>query len=311
MAKRPALSRRKVLTAGLAGAAGLLVARVARAAPPQSRFAAIDWAAAETLLAAGIVPIAIGELSLYRQWLTEIPLPESAVDIGSRAEPNLELLASLKPERIFISNWQRSLAPLLRPIAPIETVAIVDVNRQPFRNAVDALLAVGRSGGPQAQARASAYLDGFEKSLKAQAASLAESLGGMRPRPIYVGVLHEDGTRIFAYGAGSWVHDILTRLGLRNALTRPTSLYGNALLSIAQLAESPDATLLYLDQGERTRRAERRLKTSTLWRHLPMVTDGRTVPIPPFYALGGVPSMQQCARAIAQSLLARGMAGRP
>lgn len=288
------------------GCAAMLLpgrAALADAAPRRfaavARFAAADWGAAETLLAAGIVPVAMAETALYRQWLPEIALPAGVVDLGSRVEPNLELLAALRPDRIFVSNWQASLAGRLRRIAPVETVAIVGGGRSPFDNAVAALVRAGRMGGPAADARASAYRRDFARDL----AAFAGRLAGRALPPLLIGVLHENGSQLFVYGPGSWVHEILVRLGLRNALRRPTSAYGNALIDLSQLAGDPDAALLYLDQGDRTRRAERRLRTSTLWRRLPMVEQGRVTAIPPFYALGGVPSMRRCARVVAEALL--------
>lgn len=45
--------------------------------------------------------------------------PESIEDIGTRAEPNLEKIASLKPDVILAASPQQDLIPLLRQIAPV------------------------------------------------------------------------------------------------------------------------------------------------------------------------------------------------
>lgn len=262
------------------------------------RYATTDWAAAECLLALGIAPLAICEPDLYRQWLPELLLPAGVLDLGSRAEPNLERLAALRPDRIFLSNWQRSTEPLLRRIAPTQIVTIIASRTDPYDNAMASLAQVAAVVGGNDRARE--YLWHVDETLERFRIALA-----IRAHPpIYIGVLHDNGAQIFAYGKGSWVDIVLARLGLRNALTRPTSPFGNALLDLAQFAERDDATLLYLDQGERTRRAERRLRASSLWGGLSMVREGRVRAMPPFYALGAAPSVLLCARMLVRALLA-------
>jgi iron complex transport system substrate-binding protein len=270
----------------------------AHAAPqPQARIVAPDWAAAESLLAVGLVPLAIADVGVYRQWLPEIPLPSQVLDLGSRAEPNLELIALLRPQRILISNWQANLVGQFERIAPTETVTIISPPTSPLENARAALRQVARPLGRSA--RATRYLRLFDDALTMLAGRLAEA----RARAVIVGVLDDSGHQLYAYGKGSWVDEILARLGLRNALTVPTSRFGNALIDLAQLADTPDARLLYLDQGDRTRRAEHALRQSTLWRSLPLVRAGRTHAIPPFYALGGIPSAWRCAKVMTAALV--------
>jgi iron complex transport system substrate-binding protein len=291
--RRTTITRRSLL----AGLVGVPTVGFAGEAPHASRIAVTDWAAAESLLAIGDAPLALPDIAVYRQWLCEIPLPPGVVDLGSRAEPNLELLASLGPERILVSNWQRNLIALFRRIAPTETVTIIDGRNDPYDNARAALVQI--AGLANRPAAAQAYLGPFEQAL----ASFARALEGRNLPPVYVAVLHENGTQLFAYGRGSWVDEVIRRLGLRNALRQPTSAFGNALIGLAELAGTPEALLLYLDQGERTRQAERSLATSTVWRNLPMVRAGRVHPIAPFYALGGVPSVWRCARLITSALI--------
>lgn len=262
------------------------------------RYVTTDWAAAECLLALGVTPLAICEPDLYRQWLPELPLPESVLDLGSRVEPNLERLAALRPDRIFLSNWQRSTEPLLRRIAPTQIVTVIAARTDPYENARTSLEKVAELVGRSDRARD--YLRHVDTSFE----RFQRALTIHAHPPVYVGVLHENGAQVFVYGKGSWVDVVLARLGLRNALTRPTSPFGNALLDLAQFAEREDATLLYLDQGERTRRAERRLRASSLWQGLPMVRDGRIRTIPAFFALGAAPSMLLCARVLTEALLA-------
>ncbi|MEP9378341.1 ABC transporter substrate-binding protein [Aquabacter sp. CN5-332] len=288
------LTRRACLS-GLAAGAFCARFAAARGATP-ARIVAADWAAAESLLALGVVPLAVSDTTTFREWLPEIALPPSVLDLGSRAEPNLELLTELRPDLILVSNWQANLLGLFRAVAPAETVSIIMPRTDPMENARAALRAIADRIGRQGEA--TTYLAAFEAALR-----MAGEDGHLsRTRPVYIGVLHENGTQIFLYGPGSWVQSLMNRLGLRNALTSPTSAFGNALVDLAQLAATPDAALLYLDQGERTRRAELALRNSTLWQALPMVAQKRVRAIPPFYALGGIPSIWRCARLLSNAL---------
>lgn len=289
-----AIGRRSFMTIAALGLLGAC-ARQARASA-EPRLVAIDWAAADTLLALGIVPLAVSDVQTYRQWLPG-SAPKEMLDLGSRAEPNMELIASLKPDAILISNWQGNFAEQLQRVAPTLAVTIIAPGADPLQNSQTELFRLAKLHGREEQA--TAYLASFNAGLSRRAAEI--SAIGMPP--VFVGVLHENGSQLFLYGEGSWVHSLLRRMGLRNALSRPTSAFGNALVDLAELAASPDAILLHLDQGDRTRRAARLLGRSTLWRNLPMVRAGNVCPIAPFYPLGGLLSVERAVGVIADAVL--------
>lgn len=64
------------------------------------RVVVLNWDILEQVLALDIEPIAAPNLPGYRQWVVNPYAPESIEDIGTRAEPNLEKIASLKPDEI-------------------------------------------------------------------------------------------------------------------------------------------------------------------------------------------------------------------
>ncbi len=289
------LLTRRSLLAGFAFLAGGFRPRTAWA-DASSMIAATDWAAAESLLALGTVPIAVPDTGVYRQWMQTTPLPDSVRDLGSRSEPNFEMLAALHPECILISNWQTNLAPQFSRIAPVYTVTIIDPPKSPLDNAKRVLLDIGGIVSKGDAARR--WLAEFDEAQQAATARLR----ALTSRDVIVGVLHENGRQIYAYGAGSWVHEMILLLGLDNALRAPTSRFGNALIDIAQLAETPVARLLYLDQGARTRQAEIALSQSTVWNRIPIVREGRVQPIPVFYPLGGIPSAKRFMQIVLSAL---------
>ena len=42
---------------------------------PQAKFATVDWSVAETLLALGAPPLAVGDVQSYQTWVMEPKLP--------------------------------------------------------------------------------------------------------------------------------------------------------------------------------------------------------------------------------------------
>ncbi|WP_231755358.1 ABC transporter substrate-binding protein [Bordetella sp. N] len=273
--------------------APVLAATPATSATPALRLACTDWAAAESLAWLGHPPIAVPELAVYRRWLSDPPLPDATVDLGSRTEPNFEVLARLAPDRIFASSWQATSLPFFERIAPTQLVRIFNANSQPYPNIRELLMHLAEVCDARDVARE--RLRGFDADIEALRAGLGRRVGSS----VYVVVLHESGTQAYVYGTGSWVQSIIEALGLRNAWDRHTNFYGNILTGIANLAEQPDACILYMDQGPRTQRAEAVLKGSTLWNRLPAVRAGRVTAIDSFFALGGLPSALRCARLVA------------
>ncbi|MGL5587407.1 MAG: iron-siderophore ABC transporter substrate-binding protein, partial [Aeromonas veronii] len=64
---------------------------------PLPRIATVDWTIAETLLALGVTPLAVGDAGPSQAWVGEPRLPTEVVDIGLRTQPNRKLLAELRP----------------------------------------------------------------------------------------------------------------------------------------------------------------------------------------------------------------------
>ncbi|MGP6248994.1 ABC transporter substrate-binding protein, partial [Aeromonas salmonicida subsp. salmonicida] len=106
------------------------------------RIATVDWTIAETLLALGVTPLAVGDVSAYRAWVGEPLLPADVVDIGLRAQPNRELLAELKPDRILISPLAAPLAPTLSRIAPVQSIALYDPQTDLWQRLHEATLTI-------------------------------------------------------------------------------------------------------------------------------------------------------------------------
>ncbi|MGB3760615.1 MAG: ABC transporter substrate-binding protein, partial [Rivularia sp. (in: cyanobacteria)] len=64
-----------------------------------SRVVALGWVYVEDLLALGIQPVGVADIEGYQKFVNIQPqLAASVVDVGTRAEPNLEAIAQLEPD---------------------------------------------------------------------------------------------------------------------------------------------------------------------------------------------------------------------
>ena len=102
------ISRRRLVTA-MALSPLLWQMGTARAATVDPhRVVALEWLPVELLMALGVQPYGVADIVNYRLWVNEPRLPESVIDVGLRTEPNLELLAQMKPSLLV---WSTGYGP--------------------------------------------------------------------------------------------------------------------------------------------------------------------------------------------------------
>ncbi|MBX3536673.1 MAG: ABC transporter substrate-binding protein [Chelatococcus sp.] len=291
------MATRRAVLGALGGFCFTARAAAGRPLDRRARVAAIDWAAVESLLAIGVDPVAVANTGLYRQWAIEPVLPEIAVDLGLPEEPNLERLLGLRPDLILISSWQELLRPRLETIAPVRAFSVFDNNRTPLVNAVASMQSLGRVFGLEDAAAA------FEKTLEATFAHNLGRLKSVETRPVLLAVLLGDGLRITVYGKGSLLGDVLDRLGVENAWKGVMPVFGRATIGIEQLLGLSNCTLLYMDQGNRTRAALQRLRSRSFWRALPFVAAGYARPIEAVWPFAGAPTAMRFSGIVTDALV--------
>lgn len=275
---------------GLIGGA-LLFPRAASA--NGSRIAAIDWAALETALALGAVPIAATELMQYRKIAIEPVMPDAVADIGLRGAPNYELLWMLAPDLILISNFYERQRGNLERIAPVLSLPVYDAGRPPYARAEDAARLLGeRLGRKEIAARLIADGRAVLQGLRAKLADWTE-------RPFFV-INIGDSRHFRAFGRDSMFGDVLERLGGRNAWKVDSRYSATASVSIEALARVPEAIVVIVEPTPPD--ARRALSDGAVWRALPMVRESRVVTLPPVNHFGGLPAAQRFARLFAQAM---------
>ncbi|MGK6317385.1 ABC transporter substrate-binding protein [Neorhizobium sp. DT-125] len=265
------------------GETGIATAR------PQPRVAVLARWIAETIVAMGIPPAAVPELTTSDSIWQDMPLLEHTVDLGLTGEPNLELLDQLRLDYIFIEGRFQSARwePLFRQIAPVIVSSIYTAERKPLQTAHSETLRFGEllSSPEEAQkliGATDAILDEHDKRF-----SSAKS-------PVFVVRILDD-RNVMLYCAGSLFDAVLAKFGLRNAC-RVASDWGFLTIGIDSLASEPDAWIIHFEPP-----TEGPLAANPLWLHLPAVKAGRLTSIPELYSWGGLPT----ARRFAELLLER------
>ena len=266
-------------------AASLLPPAAARTAA--TRVAAIDWGMLETLLALGIEPVAATELMQFRKIAVEPAVPQSVVDLGLRGAPNYELLLTVAPDLIVISNFYEYQRPMLERIAPVFAQTVYEAGVPPYPLAEAAALALGERLGRQAEAKS--YVDDTAREI----AQLRNVLPRASTRPAFV-ISLGDSRHFRAFGRDAMFGDVLTRLGIENAWTDETSYSAAAPVGLEALARVPEASILIVsplpaDVG-------RSLPTNALWNALPAVRQNRVTVLEPVNHFGCLPSARRFAR---------------
>ncbi|WPP02046.1 ABC transporter substrate-binding protein [Pseudomonas sp. HR96] len=279
----------------LIGLAALLLlprAQASAAQAPLSQVAALDWGLVQTLLALGLTPAATAENALYRSSVREPQLPASVLELGLRSEPNLELLQELQPELILLGSDQAVLQDRLASIAASE-VFETDDQGSPCEQVARLTLAVAHRIGRSEAA---------QRYLAHAWASLAEARQrclALAPAALQV-ISVIDERRAMVFGRNSLFDDVLQRLGQRNAWVGQTNGWGFATIGFEQLAEQPEARLVYFNA---TPGLEQRLADNPLWRNLPSVRRQQAIKLPEVLFYGAMPSAVSFAELLSSHLM--------
>lgn len=297
----PSLFNRRVFIAAACAAAIRTCPAVAAgsglAAPQSPRFAAVDWAMAETALALGTPPAAIAELAGFRRGAA-LTVPAGIVDLGLRGSPNLEALALVAPDLILSSTYYAFAEPQLRRIAPVFSRDLFAPGRPSFPR-LRALLPdlANMLGVPQRGVAALAAADAEFAALAARIQPGAVSAEARRPCLLLeIG----DARHVRIFGDDSLFDGALRAIGLQNAWSAGTQFAFAAPVPIERLIDFPEARFLIIDAVPA--QAERSLRNGALWNSLAAVRAGRVHRLGEIDGFGGIPSALRFGRALVAAL---------
>lgn len=284
------VTRRGVLAAALAAAPA------ARAAP--GGVVTLEWNATENAVALGAPPTGVAELGAYAEWVgVGAEALATAVDVGTRQQPNLEAIARLAPSLIVATALRhRALQPRLAGIAPVLLLEDVPRDGDLYAGMVAGLRQLAAElGRPEGADREMATLD---TSLARHRDALTErGRGGL---PVVLAQPLPGIPRLRLFTANSAAAGVLSRMGLAPGWAAPPEPYGFATVEAEALAALDRAHLLLI--GEQV---PPELASGPLWRRMPFVAGGRLHLLgPAIWTFGGPRSMDRLAERAAAALLA-------
>lgn len=252
----------------------------------------LDWAMFETLLALDIVPVAATELVQFQKIAVEPSVPSQVADLGLRGSPNFEMLRLAHPDLIVSSGWFTWVQDSLEQIAPVASYSVYESGRPPYAPAEQVTLALGGDLGRRSQAEA--YVTASSLEITQASRRIAD-----KTRPVFL-INLGDARHFRVFGPDSMFGDVLQRLGLRNAWSKPTSYAAAAPIPLETLAEVPEASIAIVSPVPPDAHAT--LGKSPLWKAFPAVREGRVMTLAPVNPFGALPAARRFARLLADAL---------
>uniref|UniRef100_UPI000676F5D9 iron-siderophore ABC transporter substrate-binding protein n=1 Tax=Vibrio parahaemolyticus TaxID=670 RepID=UPI000676F5D9 len=258
------------------------------------RVVVLNWDILEQVLALDIEPIAAPNLPGYRQWVVNPYAPESIEDIGTRAEPNLEKIASLKPDVILAASPQQDLIPLLRQIAPVVYLPNFSQNEAAAQTAIKHFRTLGALFDKQelAEQKLAKLNDSFKQ--------LRDKIRQHYSAPLDVLVMRfSTPNSVLLSTENSTTDYVVEQLGLTNPIKVSARAWGIKQNRINRLQNLEQSFVLYVQPFPQ----ESKLNSSLLWQAMPFVKKQRVNSVRAVWAYGGAMSLQYMAEAITDSLI--------
>jgi ABC-type Fe3+-hydroxamate transport system substrate-binding protein len=295
------LTRRRLLQGLLALPASALIPAFGQTLPPlntppdMQRIIALEWLPVELLLALGVMPMAVAEIANYRWWVEQPALAAQVIDVGQRAEPNLELIQQLAPSLLLISSGFGPRAEQLRGIAPVMSLQINNPAGGPLQQASAALYQLAEK--LQLMPRAQAHMQQVNQEIALSRRQLSQ-------QPVRSLLLFTllDSRHVLVFGRGSLLQDVLDNIGMTNAWQGASSFWGSVTVSLEQLATVGRCYGICFTHGDDA--LFQQVQTTPLWQALPFVADQQCSRVPALWFYGATFAAMRFCQILRQTLCA-------
>ncbi|MFC5701256.1 ABC transporter substrate-binding protein [Cohnella faecalis] len=247
------------------------------------RVVVLEWTYGEDLLALGVQPVGFADIATYKQYVNIEPqLGADVVDVGTRQEPNLETIASLKPDLIILAHFRgQESYPLLSKIAPtlVFNSYPEEGKGDQYQEMVDTFKTIADVLGKKAEAEA--VLADLDKVYADSKAKLESAGKTDKPFVLALAYSNQNAVQFRLSTDNSLAVKILEHIGLTNAY-KPAKfeVYGFSTTDVEALPPVQDANFIHMIQ-ESDNVIENQLKDNAIWKNLSFVKENRV------YALGG------------------------
>ncbi|WP_341851795.1 ABC transporter substrate-binding protein [Vibrio vulnificus] len=247
---------------------------------------ALDWVLTETVLSLGVELEGVANISGYQQWVAEPHLNADAIDVGSRREPNLELLSNIQPDVILISKHLAAAYGPLSKIAPVLVYSVYSEEKQPLESAKRITRSLGKLFDKEQQAEQ--VIAQTDQRLAANGAKITSA--GKADKPLLFARFINDKT-LRIHSEGSLAQDTLNAMGLKNDWQEPTNLWGFTTTGTEKLAEHQKANVMIF--GPLSQEERQQLTQSPLWQAMEFSRTDSVYELPAIWTFGGLLSAQR------------------
>ncbi|MCG6271630.1 iron-siderophore ABC transporter substrate-binding protein [Vibrio vulnificus] len=256
---------------------------------------ALDWVLTETVLSLGVELEGVANISGYQQWVAEPHLNADAIDVGSRREPNLELLSNIQPDVILISKHLAAAYEPLSKIAPVLVYSVYSEDKQPLESAKRITRSLGKLFDKEQQAEQ--VIAQTDQRLAANGAKITSA--GKADKPLLFARFINDKT-LRIHSEGSLAQDTLNAMGLKNDWQEPTNLWGFTTTGTEKLAEHQKANVMIF--GPLSQEERQQLTQSPLWQAMEFSRTDSVYELPAIWTFGGLLAAQRLSDHIAGRL---------
>lgn len=263
----------------------------AAADEPGPRIATLDWTVAETLIGIDARLVGLAQIDGYESWVGRPAVPPAVLDLGLRAQPNLEQLAALAPDQIAVSPMFANLEGRLSTIAPVTVFDLYGPDVDTWTE----MRRLTRELGDYA--RRVEHAETLIRETDDRLAALADRLLDEPPTLIVVQFMDERHVRVF--GENGLYHAVMERLGIQNGWTGETNRWGFSLVGLEKLAglEGRIVVVKPYPVG-----VERALSESAFWQRLIARSGHEPLEIEPVWSFGSLPSARRFAERLLEAL---------
>lgn len=263
---------------------------------PPEKVIALDWVLTETVLSLGVNPIGVADVQGYQSWVKKPELNASAMDVGSRREPNLELITELKPDVILISQHMSSMYEKLNAIAPTLVYTIYSNKKTPLVSAKEITLQLGKLLNKEQQAQD--VIAKTEQRLSDNGDKIRRIQSNNKPL-LFIRFINDKTVRV--HSDGSLAQATISEMGLVNAWHEATNMWGFTTAGFEALAQHQKSNVLIFGPLKETEKKQ--LTQSVLWQAMAFSRTNSVYELPVIWTFGGLISAQRFSDNITQQLI--------
>lgn len=257
---------------------------------------ALDWALTETVLSLDVKLQGVADVKGYQQWVVEPALNQIVTDVGSRREPNIELLSELKPDVILISNHMAAAYQQLNKIAPVLVFTIYNEQKQPLQSAESITRSLGTLFNKQQ--RAEQVISETQQILQANG-DRVKARNSSAKSLLFARFINDKTLRI--HSQGSLADATIKAMGLKNDWQEPTNLWGFTTSGIEKLAEHQQSNVMIF--GPLKPEERQALQNSPLWQAMAFTRSDSVYELPAIWTFGGLIAAQRFSHNITEQLI--------